>query len=373
MQRTRRTPSRTSSAHSRPEGGTAPPPPAGPRRIAVIGAGVAGLACARTLAQAGHDVFVYEKSRDFGGRMACRSTPFGGFDHGVQYFTVRDDRFARVLKLHPGLCKPWNANSVRVLDPLGRVAEAARHRPDAHWVPVPGMNALPRTWAEPLAAAGRVQLQTRVARIQRDAVDRTRWQLHTEGPEDTVHVDGGFDQVMLALPSAQAAELLRASALASGFVEQIEAVKVAPCWTLMVAFPQAQQPGLGQLGPQWNAATSTHHRIAWLSRESSKPGREPIERWTVQASATWSAEHLEDDPQRVTAKLLKGFAEVTGIRAEPAHAQVHRWRYAKTHIPLGRSYLLDADLGLGVCGDWCLGHRVEDAFVSGLELALRVG
>jgi len=25
---------------------------------------------------------------------------------------------------------------------------------------------------------------------------------------------------------------------------------------------------------------------------------------------------------------------------------------------------------LGVCGDWCLGHRVEDAFVAGLELAL---
>jgi predicted NAD/FAD-dependent oxidoreductase len=23
-----------------------------------------------------------------------------------------------------------------------------------------------------------------------------------------------------------------------------------------------------------------------------------------------------------------------------------------------------------LCGDWCLGHRVEDAFVSGLELAL---
>jgi hypothetical protein len=27
---------------------------------------------------------------------------------------------------------------------------------------------------------------------------------------------------------------------------------------------------------------------------------------------------------------------------------------------------------LGACGDWCLGHRLEDAFVSGLELALDV-
>ena len=28
--------------------------------------------------------------------------------------------------------------------------------------------------------------------------------------------------------------------------------------------------------------------------------------------------------------------------------------------------------GVGLAGDWCLGHRLEDAFVSGLELALRM-
>ncbi|HSW17425.1 MAG TPA: FAD-dependent oxidoreductase [Ramlibacter sp.] len=341
-----------------------------PRRIAVIGAGVAGLACARTLAQAGHHVTVFEKSRGFGGRMSCHSTEFGTFDHGAQYFTVRDERFARVIKLHPGLCRPWSANAVRVLDPHGRVAEAALKRPEAHFVPVPGMNALARQWAEPLTLAGQVRLETQVDRIERDMLDAAKWQLRTSGDGDAAPVHSGFDQVMLAIPSAQAATLLRASALAAEFAEGAERVKVAPCWTLMVAFPHAQQPGLAHIGPQWNAAASTHHRIAWLSRESSKPGREPIERWTVQASASWSEEHLEDDPQRVTAKLLRGFAEVTGIRAHPTHAQVHRWRYAKTHVPLGKSHLWDRKAGIGVCGDWCLGHRVEDAFVSGLELAL---
>jgi renalase len=259
-----------------------------------------------------------------------------------------------------------------VLDPHGRVAEAVLKRPEAHWVPVPGMNALVRHRAEPLVAQGAVKLQARVERIERDALDPGRWQLRTSGPEDAVQVCSGFDQVVLALPSVQAAALLRASGLAGELAERIDGVKVAPCWTLMVAFPQAQQPGLPHLGPQWNAAASTHHRIAWLSRESSKPGRDPIERWTVQASASWSQEHLNDDPQRVTAKLLRGFAEVTGIRAEPSHAQVHRWLYAKTHVPLGRSHLWDARLGIGACGDWCLGHRVEDAFLSGLELALAV-
>ncbi|HAL40308.1 MAG TPA: amine oxidase, partial [Polaromonas sp.] len=62
------------------------------RHIAVVGAGIAGIACARTLAQAGHQVTVFEKNHGAGGRMATLDTEYGGFDHGTQYFTVRDTR-----------------------------------------------------------------------------------------------------------------------------------------------------------------------------------------------------------------------------------------------------------------------------------------
>jgi len=86
------------------------------QHFAVIGAGMAGVACARTLVQAGHRVTVFEKSRGAGGRMATRETEFGTFDHGTQYFTVRNPLFARALETVPGLCRPWSANAVRVLD-----------------------------------------------------------------------------------------------------------------------------------------------------------------------------------------------------------------------------------------------------------------
>lgn len=286
------------------------------KNTAVIGAGMAGITAARTLLKAGHRVTVFEKSHGAGGRMSTRNTPYGSFDHGAQYFTVRDPQFLKALTEVPGtqaVCRAWSANAVRVLDPLGRVIEAALPTREPHFVASPGMNALVRHWAQPLEAASSVHYQTQVQFLKRQG---QAW--------DLVCADGskhaGFDHVVLAIPHVQADFLLRQSgAPAAGFkgLKALSEVQVAPCWTLMLAYPLVNQSGLSHLGPQWNAARSVHHRIAWLCRESSKPGRASVERWTVQASAEWSQEHLEDDEERVQAKLLKAFAELTGIRAEP--------------------------------------------------------
>jgi len=306
------------------------------KNVAIVGAGMAGVACARTLLQAGHRVQVFEKSHALGGRMATRNSAFGSFDHGAQYFTVRDPRFERALQTVPGLCKRWSANAVQVLDEHGRVAAASLAAREAHWVPTPSMNALVSRWGQPLVDQAAVHFETKVKHLDRDALHPHQWELHTQDSAGGRHVYGGFDAVLLAIPAEPARLLLNTSPLADHLSQQLDMVQMAPCWTLMLAFPQAMQPGLSALGPQWNAARSTHHRIAWLARESSKPGR------------------------------------ITGIRAEPAHVDSRRWRFAQTTQPLGHSHLWDAQTGLGVCGDWCLGHRVEDAFVSGLELALTV-
>jgi predicted NAD/FAD-dependent oxidoreductase len=258
---------------------------------------------------------------------------------------------------------------------MGQVFEAAKQNHDAHFVASPGMNALVRHWAQPLGKA--LHLHNQVQRMERNA--KGQWTLHSINASTRAEIPethSGFDRVLLAVPSAQAEQLVRTSGTHvndTHFLDAIGKVEVAPCWTLMLAFPNANNPDLPHLGPQWNAARSTHHRIAWLARESSKPGRGIVERWTVQASAAWSQEHVHDDVPRAEGKLLKAFAEVTGIRAQPAHVEAHRWLYAKTEKPMGRSHVWDAKSGIGLCGDWCLGHRVENAFVSGLELALAIG
>ena len=373
------------ASRPKPDKKPATPPASTPTglTVAVVGAGMAGVTCARTLMRAGHRVLMFEKSLGAGGRMSTRRTEFGGFDHGAQYFTIRDERFALAIKATGAAVQTWKPNTVQVLDALGQTLASAPAT-DTHCVAVPGMNALVRFWAEPLAqSVGGSQLHTdaRVLQIERDALNPQQWQLRTEASDGAQHVTGGIDRVVLAIPHPQAQALLQASALAPKLRSALTRVTVAPNWTLMMAFPQAMQPGLSGsagggdaagFGPRWHAARSSEHRVGWLAREPSKPGRGPVERWTVQASAAWSAEHINDDPERVKAKLMKGFAEITGIRATPSHAVVHRWLYAQTLQPLGKPFLWDAKLGIGLCGDWCLGHRVENAFVSGLELALNL-
>lgn len=344
-----------------------------PQTIAVIGAGIAGLACARTLVQAGHQVKLFEQGSEVGGRMAVHSTSHGSFDSGAQYFTVRDARFEQVLALDPQLCRPWSATTIRVLDSAGRVASAVPPPRESHWVATPHMQSLTESWARPLQEAGQLLTQCRVTAIERDRLEPGRWQLQTENSNPSLHaVHAGFDTVLLALPAPLARTLLAPTGLADLHCQALDEIDIAPCWSLHLTFAHAQQPGLTTLGPHWNAARSTHHRIAWLARESSKPGRSSMERWTVQASPSWSHEHRYDDAPRIQAKLQKAFAEITGIHATPSHVNSRFWPHAQTMSTLGHAFLWNRKTGLGVCGDWCLGARVEDAFVSGLELALKV-
>jgi len=345
------------------------------KHYAVVGAGMAGIVCARTLQQAGHQVTVIEAQPQVGGRMASRHSAHGSFDVGAQFFTVRDPRFQLALDTTPDVTRQWSVNAIRTLDATGKVAVTTQRGMEAHLVGVPTMDSLLASWSAPLT----VRLNEYALAFERDALNPSQWQLRTEDVDGGVHVYAGLDGVVLAIPSPEAQELLADSEIHVPADWQLPDVYIAPSWTLLLTFAHAVDPSITTMGPQWNAARTEHPRITWLSRESSKPGRGKVERWTVQASPDWARKHENDEPQRVAAKMLQAFSELTRIRATPSDIRVVQWGYAKTINPLpkdakgqARSHLWNAKSAIGLCGDWCLGYRVEDAFVSGLELALAV-
>jgi predicted NAD/FAD-dependent oxidoreductase len=173
----------------------------------------------------------------------------------------------------------------------------------------------------------------------------------------------GFDALIVAVPAPQAAPLVRAwPALAA----HAASVTMRPCWAVMAAFA-------ARVPTAFDGAFVSASPLAWIARDRSKPRRGFAETWVLHASTTWSEAHLADPPDAVAAFLVNAFADlVRGPLPVPALVAAHRWRYAVADPPLAAGPLADADARLVVTGDWCLGKRIEDAFLAGLAAVARL-
>ncbi|MEG3085725.1 FAD-dependent oxidoreductase [Sphingomonas sp. PB2P12] len=309
-------------------------------KVAIVGAGVAGLSCAVRLQQGGCDVTVLDKGRGAGGRMSTRwiAVPGGevAFDHGAQYLTLRDPAFVDAMR-------DWEA--------AGVVARWPAAGGDA-WVGTDGMSSI----VKHLAAKTNVRWNCHVTKIRTTA---DGWRVEapvTKSPSET------YDAVVVATPAEQAAPLLAPHdpAMAS----EALACRSTPCWTTMVAFD-------GPLAIEQDVIRDAGI-IGWAARNSAKPGRAGPEAWVVQATPSWSITHLEEPVDTVVDCLLEALSkQCDSAMPGPIVRAGHRWRYARaTATDLG--CLWNGSERIGAAGDWLIAPRIESAWLSGRQLAERI-
>jgi len=303
--------------------------------VAVIGAGAAGLACARALTASGWSVRVFEKSRAPGGRCATRRRDGDEFDHGAPFAEVSDPAFAAAVA-------GWRA--------AGNAADWPAAGP-ARVVGRPGMRDLLAPLAEEVAPA----YGARVSALTRDAGG---WTLAF----DDARAPGRAGAVVLAIPAAQAAALLGGDA-----PEGLDGVVMDPCWTVMARFD-------APVAMPADVVAGDGAPLALAIRNSAKPGRRSTaERLVLHAGADWTRAHLDDGGDSVAHALCTALADLTGRAVPaPAEAMVHRWLYARVSVPFGQTCYWDARRGIGLAGDWCAGPGVEAAWLSGATLASRI-
>lgn len=315
----------------------------------VVGAGLAGLSCAQGLRAAGFDITVVDKSRGPSGRMSTRRGEDWACDHGAQYFTARSSAFQMDIARwqDAGVAALWTPR-LQVRDENGwREGGETISR----FVGVPRMTAPARLLADGL----KLQTSTTVTALHRVGCS---WQVETA---EHGRLATGFDGVVLAVPAPQALPLL--TPVSPMLAAQAREARMQGCWALMLRFDAA-------LDLPFDAAFINHGPLRWVARDSSKPGRAGPETWSLHASTPWSEAHIEDDAETVASALVEAFIELGG-RAPQAWT-AHRWRYAITESATADGCAWDALQGLGLCGDWLNGGRVEGAWLSGRALAQRV-
>lgn len=335
-------------------------------RIAIIGAGIAGLAAGRKLAQAGHEINVIEKSRGLGGRLATRYAGNNNeikLDHGTSFFTADKPEFMAFVAelLDKNLVSIWGKNmwqydGEQILKARPNLTEKIKY------VAKGGMNSIGKYMARWVD----VQTNTKVGGLTYFGVNRSKkkpWMVNL-----TNYNTFEADAVIIATPAPQAyGVLLTCQDEIDTFkiIREIDEVEYDPSFAMMAGYSNSDIP-------EWDLITCNDEVIKTISNENSKGrGLENIA-VVVHSTAVFAKINEEADRNEIADKMIENLtAIIGGWSSSPDWKQLHFWRYASVRNPIQKLFMeletLDAPLAL--VGDYFDGGTVEDAYCSGLKLA----
>lgn len=343
-----------------------------PKKIAIIGAGVSGLAAAFKLSSGEDRIEIFEKSRGLSGRAATRSKDGARFDYGANYFKVESPELAELIFEDlptDELCRI--TGNVGVFDKEGTFSEGdPAQNASAKWSYRDGISTLGKLMAD--VADLDILTSSRIVRIEKC---QTKWDL-IDG-EGRRYED--YDAVLLTPPAPQTADLLRESELGDEttperILNALGESKYHSQFAVSLCFPgHIKMPG--DCYALINA--DREHDLAWVSYENAKAGHVPKGESILiaQMSPSWSADHYDDPAADIIAAALSAVRNViAGDLPEPHWSDTQRWRYAHPQTPAIPDELRTAlPPGVFIAGDGLVGKgRVEGAIQTGLDAAAQM-
>lgn len=316
--------------------------------VLIVGAGIAGLMCATELQQRGLSVCVIDKGRGVGGRMSTRRIAGGRLDHGAQFFTVRDARFAAYAQqwLEAGVIREWYRS----------VPGSDSGNDHPRYCGIHGMSEVPKYLARSL----NVQTSQCVTSVVRD-VDH--WLLQTEQGATFA-----AQQLIVTTPLPQALMLMETSGLdwSKGQLEQFRALHYEQGLATLVILDQPSAV------PYPGALKVEQGPLTWIADNQQKGISPDVTGLTLHASAAFAAQHW-DSPNELRGQLMIDAARPFFPGARVLEYQCHRWGFTLPLNPWPERCFHSPDLQLTLAGDAFGGPRIEGAALSGIEAAAQVG
>jgi renalase len=310
----------------------------------IIGAGLSGIAAARTLEAAGRSVLLLDKGRSVGGRLATRriTTPSGAtarLDHGAQFFTQRGPEMADLIEqLLP--------------DDSVRIWCRGFEDPDNHprYFAPEGMNAMAKR-----LSAGLADVRTGIeARSVRPSA--AGWTVSWDGGSATASA------ALLTAPVPQSLALIEAGGvdLDPGIRPPLEQITYdAAIAVLLVLDGPSSVPGPG--ARQLDSGPFT------FVCDNSVKGISEVPALTLHGSDRWSRSRFDAPDDDIVAEATSAAGQWVGDASVVA-GEVKRWRFAapRSHWPEPCCVAVDGTHPLVLAGDAFDGPRVEGAYRSGL-------
>lgn len=313
-------------------------------RVAIIGAGISGLTCARELSLAGFECTLFDKSERIGGRTSTRRANSWRFDHGSSYFSASNPNLLTALEA----LNSWEANGLA--QPV--------------YCGASGNSELAEYIYSQAAQTLTINLATTIESMEKKF--SKAWLLRSlEGQTFT-----DFDLVICAMPAPQASKIL--SGIATSITVDLAARRTYCTWALMLVTENRLPLQDIMLRPSRyiNRIVSEHNKPKRLERQAAdKKKLNQVGQYVVQSSIAFGKSQLDSPPAGVIELLISNLTRLYGPLPPVLYCQAHRWLHSGTLNPLAVSYLWDRQVGLAAVGDWCSGNTVEDAFTNGFELA----
>lgn len=334
--------------------------------IAIVGAGVAGLTCAKRLQDLGFGVVILEKSRGVGGRVATRRLQDTWADHGLPYLSIQGNLTEELVQnlCQQNICSPW-LDSIFQLSASGEIQS---YSTDSAYVSATGINAI----AKFLATDLEIWRSCRVFKLTLTSAQT--WQLNIETDANSPHVVEA-KIVVLAIPAPQALILIEASTiknLAPSFLNDLASVQFDPCLAVMASYDTQSQFNL----TQWQGLRIEENSdLSWVCLESSKQTNAELPIAVFHSTASFAQTYLDTSNLEIAGQHLLDTASQLLFTelSSPLWFQVHRWRYALPQSFLSVPCLVTTEpLPIVCCGDWCGGKNVESALHSGFTAADKV-
>ena len=338
-------------------------------RLAIIGAGVAGLAAARALRQRRPDftITIYEQSQEPGGRVMTGRRAGFAFDHGAQYVKSPTPEVERLLTVELptddliDIARPvWTFDGANVIA-VGDPAQNA----DPKWTYRDGLDRLGKL----LAAGLDVRRAVRIGALRPSAAAASRYELL----DATGRVAGAAEMVLFTAPAPQTAEIVIASDLDADVRERVlpalGQVSYRRCVSIALAYDwRVERPFYALVN------SDRAHPIAWLAFEHDKgPGRcPPGHSLLIAQMAPQFSRDFWDAPAE---ELAQTMAEQVSVLLQedlrrPLWSDIQRWRYALPDAGADFAALNRAGGGLFFAGDYTAGQgRVHLAIESGWRAA----